>query len=495
MLARHDASRRPALWVWILALMAAVAAAQPRTASPLVVSSGEKAGIYAFGKEVVFAIKPADGRQSVDFEKVTATVTQDGWQKLTTPETGRNGERAGDPLHAGGPRLVHVRGIAVGRFQGRGPRGRSRQSREDRAVDAGAERSRCILERPPGGTGRNAGAGRPRACGSSRYRHRMLQYRAALPADQSGPRLLRTAHGSRAAERSGDPVPPGRRRLGRLVQGLARGTPLRWPSNTARSSWTSTPTACSTASRPNITQPRAAGASQLLDPRRRRAGQVLLRRDVRPPVEGHRVHRGPGTVGRRPPRHDWREPGRRAGAGRRGTRPAVSAVVALVPAMCDFTGPLVNRLGGWPMPLGRGVESGNAKKIVEAVRYCDNVHLAKRSRAETLIFAGLIDTTCSPAGIFATYNTLPGGKQIVAYPHKPHNGVPKEDLWLGDIPALSGPVHPPAPRPLKKCAPRGERAGYARRCIRSGWRLTAWASFPSAASCKLIFRRQLPTVV
>lgn len=114
----------------------------------------------------------------------------------------------------------------------------------------------------------------------------------------------------------------------------------------------------------------------------------------------------------------------------------VSAVVAIVPAMCDFTGPVVGRLGGWPMPVGRDIENEHTRKVIEAVRYCDNVHLAARSRAATLIFVGLIDTACPPPGIFATYNTLAGPKQIVAYPHKPHNGLPEEDLWLGDISAL-----------------------------------------------------------
>jgi cephalosporin-C deacetylase len=114
----------------------------------------------------------------------------------------------------------------------------------------------------------------------------------------------------------------------------------------------------------------------------------------------------------------------------------VSAVVALVPAMCDFAGPVVHRVGGWPMPIGRDIESEGAKKIIDAVRYCDNVNLAARSRAETLVFVGLIDTTCSPTGIFATYNKLPGNKRIVVYPHKPHSGLPKEDLWIGDIPVL-----------------------------------------------------------
>jgi cephalosporin-C deacetylase len=111
----------------------------------------------------------------------------------------------------------------------------------------------------------------------------------------------------------------------------------------------------------------------------------------------------------------------------------VSAVVALVPAMCDFAGPLVKRLGGWPQPIGRDVESEHTRKVLDAVRYCDNVNLAKRSRAETLIFVGLSDTTCSPPGVYATYNQLSGKKRIVAYPHKPHNGLPREDAWIGEI--------------------------------------------------------------
>jgi cephalosporin-C deacetylase-like acetyl esterase len=114
----------------------------------------------------------------------------------------------------------------------------------------------------------------------------------------------------------------------------------------------------------------------------------------------------------------------------------VSAVAAIVPAMCDFTGPVVNKLGGWPRPVGRDVEDEHTKRVIAAVRYCDNVNLAARSRAETLIFVGLIDTTCSAPGIFATYNTLAGPKRIVAYPHKPHNGLPPEDAWIGDIHAL-----------------------------------------------------------
>jgi cephalosporin-C deacetylase len=79
------------------------------------------------------------------------------------------------------------------------------------------------------------------------------------------------------------------------------------------------------------------------------------------------------------------------------------------------------------------VESEQTKKVIDSVRYCDNVNLAKRSQAQTLVFVGLIDSTCSPPGVFATYNSLPGSKRIVVYPHKPHNGLPREDAWIGEI--------------------------------------------------------------
>ena len=115
----------------------------------------------------------------------------------------------------------------------------------------------------------------------------------------------------------------------------------------------------------------------------------------------------------------------------------VSAVSALVPALCDFADPDV---AGWPRPLGWNAKSvvmnDETKAIARAVAYCDNVFLASRSKAETQLFAGLVDTTCPASGIFAAYNNLRVKKSMVAYPHKGHNGLPREDVWMGDIGTL-----------------------------------------------------------
>lgn len=112
----------------------------------------------------------------------------------------------------------------------------------------------------------------------------------------------------------------------------------------------------------------------------------------------------------------------------------VSAISAIVPALCALTDP---QLAGWPRPLGwnskQVVMNDETREIAKAVAYCDNVFLASRSKAETQIFAGLIDTTCPATGIFATYNNISTKKCIIAYPHKGHQGLPKEDQWIGEI--------------------------------------------------------------
>jgi hypothetical protein len=74
-----------------VAVSTAIAAGRAAT-SPLVVNSEEKSGIYSLGKEVVFTIKPAEGAEAVDWEKVTVAITRDGWEKVVPPEAKKEGE-------------------------------------------------------------------------------------------------------------------------------------------------------------------------------------------------------------------------------------------------------------------------------------------------------------------------------------------------------------------------------------------------------------------
>lgn len=105
-----------------------------------------------------------------------------------------------------------------------------------------------------------------------------------------------------------------------------------------------------------------------------------------------------------------------------GLHPAVTAIMARVPAGCDHTGPLVDRRPGWPNWLNNSPDKDPAK-LFEACRYYDAVNFARRVKCPALIGVGLIDTTCPPAGVIAMYNQLSGPKRLVVMPVSGHKGV------------------------------------------------------------------------
>jgi cephalosporin-C deacetylase-like acetyl esterase len=90
----------------------------------------------------------------------------------------------------------------------------------------------------------------------------------------------------------------------------------------------------------------------------------------------------------------------------------VTFFAAGVPAGCDHSGMLVNRIAGWPkiVPM---VDGKPDNSVVEAFRYLDCMNFATRTKAAGCYFTvGFIDTTCPPTSIYATYNQLNIPKDI-----------------------------------------------------------------------------------
>ena len=56
--------------------------------------------------------------------------------------------------------------------------------------------------------------------------------------------------------------------------------------------------------------------------------------------------------------------------------------------------------------------------------YIDNQHLARRIKAKTLWFTGLMDNICPPSSQFAAYNKLTCEKDMVIYPDFGHENLP-----------------------------------------------------------------------
>ena len=107
----------------------------------------------------------------------------------------------------------------------------------------------------------------------------------------------------------------------------------------------------------------------------------------------------------------------------------VTCIAANVPALCDFQGWRLGRMGGWPQPVVDGDPVQAA-----TVRYYDGVHFARHIRCPALIGVGYVDTVCGPSSDFAVFNTLTGEKDLVRGPHAGHSGPPDFDAraaaWL-----------------------------------------------------------------
>ena len=106
--------------------------------------------------------------------------------------------------------------------------------------------------------------------------------------------------------------------------------------------------------------------------------------------------------------------------------PEVTLCVAGVPAVGDHAGSLAKfpRRPGWP----KFYDARKAKpdqKVVDATAYYDNIFFAKRIKCETYLTAGLMDMSCSPAGIYLVYKNLASKKKDLAvFPNGTHGGAP-----------------------------------------------------------------------
>ena len=96
----------------------------------------------------------------------------------------------------------------------------------------------------------------------------------------------------------------------------------------------------------------------------------------------------------------------------------VSAVVATVPAMCDWGGTLVGRKGGWPQPFEAKADKN---KMLSTLPYFDAAHMLKSSKATILTEIGLIDVTCPSTSVYAAINQAKGKKIIFTAPYRQHH--------------------------------------------------------------------------
>lgn len=87
--------------------------------------------------------------------------------------------------------------------------------------------------------------------------------------------------------------------------------------------------------------------------------------------------------------------------------PRVTFFAAGVPAGCDHSGMVANRVAGWPK-LVPVIDGKPDPKVLEAARYFDNMNFAARTKAKgAVVTVGFIDQTCPPTSVYAAFNALP----------------------------------------------------------------------------------------
>ncbi len=115
----------------------------------------------------------------------------------------------------------------------------------------------------------------------------------------------------------------------------------------------------------------------------------------------------------------------------------VKYLAAFYPALCDLTGYLNGRAGGWPHLFNEANKAFNAKKDkIETSKYYDVVNFARFVKASGQYSWGYNDVTCPPTSTFSAYNVIQAPKELFIYEETGHWTYPEQSdklrNWLID---------------------------------------------------------------
>ena len=119
----------------------------------------------------------------------------------------------------------------------------------------------------------------------------------------------------------------------------------------------------------------------------------------------------------------------------------VTLCAPFYPALCDLTGFLHQRAGGWPKFFSGTIKDGRTdisnEAAVETLQYFDVVNFARRLKVPTFMSWGYSDDTCSPTSVWAAWNAISAPKQKDITPSSGHWRFPESQAkclkWMKDI--------------------------------------------------------------
>jgi cephalosporin-C deacetylase-like acetyl esterase len=113
----------------------------------------------------------------------------------------------------------------------------------------------------------------------------------------------------------------------------------------------------------------------------------------------------------------------------------VKWIVPYYPALCDLTGYVYGRAGGWPhMFRNANTKDPVVKAKIKTSEYYDVVNFARYVQAEGFYSWGFNDDVCPPTSMYSAYNVIDASKQLFLAPETGHWTYPeqheKSNAWL-----------------------------------------------------------------
>lgn len=105
----------------------------------------------------------------------------------------------------------------------------------------------------------------------------------------------------------------------------------------------------------------------------------------------------------------------------------IKRLVVLCPAMCDFTGYLHDRAGGWPHFFGPENRVMYEKsEVIQTLAYFDVVNFARFITVPGFYSWGFNDETTPPTSFYSAYNVIESPKKLHIIPHGRHKIYPEQ---------------------------------------------------------------------
>lgn len=113
----------------------------------------------------------------------------------------------------------------------------------------------------------------------------------------------------------------------------------------------------------------------------------------------------------------------------------VNALVSYYPALCDLTGYLHNRAGGWPHMFKK--EENNVPSKINTAQYYDVVNFARNIKVPGFYAFGYNDMVCPPTSVYSALNSITAPKSINISEDTAHYAYPetrdKSFEWLSNL--------------------------------------------------------------